>query len=285
MEPANTLGLQVTMNNGGDDYYYATFCAPYDVALPADDGDKNYYAYVCDKWNDTYLHPTKVPAVPGEPSYAAGKFVPAGTPVIFRIKDESGSMKLTIKGDTPSSPLSSSSNIFSGKYLEQLLPLDGGDKWLYDVYTLGLPFTSNVHKDDEDYDTTGDIDAPLPQKASSGLGFYINATANKENGERKARWDKNNRYVLHNKIYYREGSSGASSREKTRGVDFVPVIFDDEGGEDPDIKDSSDRIVGDGCVYDLQGRKVATKQQVEDDTWRQFLSPGIYIINGKKIRL
>ena len=285
MEPANTLGLQVTMNNGGDDYYYATFCAPYDVALPADDGDKNYYAYVCDKWNDTYLHPTKVPAVEGEPSYAAGKFVPAGTPVIFRIKDESGSMKLTIKGDTPSSPLSSDDNIFSGKYLEQLLPLDGGDKWLYDVYTLGLPFTSNVHKDGVDYDTTGDIDAPLPQKASSGLGFYINATANKENGERKARWDKNNRYVLHNKIYYRAGSSGSSAREKTRGVDFVPVIFDDEGGEDPDIKDSSDRIVGDGCVYDLQGRKVATKQQVEDDTWRQFLRPGIYIINGKKIRL
>ena len=65
----------------------------------------------------------------------------------------------------------------------------------------------------------------------------------------------------------------------------MPVFFDDEGVEDPNIQQNGDDRVGDGCVYDLQGRKVATKQQVEDDTWRQFLSPGIYIINGKKIRL
>ncbi len=117
------------------------------------------------------------------------------------------------------------------------------------------------------------------------MGFYVNANPNKEVNPSQALWTKNNRYVKANKIYYWYNSNGASAREKTRGVDFVPVIFDDEGGEDPDIKDSSDRIVGDGCVYDLQGRKVATKQQVEDDTWRQFLRPGIYIINGKKIRL
>jgi hypothetical protein len=282
MEPANTLGLQVTMNNGGDDYYYATFCAPFDVALPADDGEKKYYAYVCDKWNDTNLHPTKVPAVEGKPSYAAGKFVPAGTPVIFRIKDESGSMKLTIKGDTPSSPLPSSSNIFSGKYLEQLLPLNEEGKWTNDVYTLGLPFSSDVRKDG-DYNTTGDIDAPLPQKASSGLGFYINATPNKENGESRARWDKNNRYVLHNKIYYRSGSSGASAPAMTRGVEFVPVIFDDEEQEELQ-PDGSVQVVGDGCIYDLMGRKVATKEQVEDGTWRERLASGIYILNGKKFK-
>ena len=293
MEPANTLGLQVTMNNGGDDYYYATFCAPYDVVLPADDGDKKYYAYVCDKWSDTNLHPTKVPAVTGEPSYAAGKFVPAGTPVIFRIKDESGSMKLTIKGDTPSSPLSSDDNVFSGKYLEQLLPLDEGDKWLHDVYTLGLPFTSDVHKDADDYDTTGDINAPVPQKASSRLGFYINATPNKENGAAKARWDKNNRYVLHNKIYYREDATpGSPARGMTRGsIDFVPVIFDDllvepeEYGGKQEEEELTERreYVGDGCVYDMTGRRVATAEQVMDGTWKQRVSPGIYIINGKKI--
>jgi hypothetical protein len=129
----------------------------------------------------------------------------------------------------------------------------------------------------------GSITAPASAKATTGVGFYINANPNKEADPSESLWARNNRYVLHNKIYYRASGSGA--REKTRGVDFVPVIFDDEGGEDPDIKDSSDRIVGDGCVYDLQGRKVATKQQVEDDTWRQFLRPGIYIINGKKIRL
>ncbi|MBE6324158.1 MAG: hypothetical protein E7074_04160 [Bacteroidales bacterium] len=283
MEPANTLGLQVTMNNGGDDYYYATFCAPYDVVLPADDGDKKYYAYVCDKWSDTNLHPTKVPEVTGSPSYAAGKFVPAGTPVIFRIKDESGSMKLTLPNSSPASPVAG--NIFSGKYLEQLLPLDAGDKWLHDVYTLGLPFTSDVQKD-EDYDTTGDIDAPLPTKASSGLGFYVNATPNKENGAVKARWDKNNRYVLHNKIYYRATGGGGGAPSEMRDVQYVPVIFDDdEGGEEeqPEENQPQPTRVGDGCVYDILGRKVASAEEVKAGTWYRHLSPGVYIVNGQKV--
>lgn len=278
MEPANTMGLNVVVNNGGDDYYYSTFCAPYDVKLPDDADGKTYYAYVCDKWNDQNLHPKKVPAVTGPPSYAAGKFVPAGTPVILRVKDESGSINLSIEGNTPSEPLSSSSNIFSGQYLEQLLELDAA----HDVYTLGLPFISNVSKD-EDYDATGDIDAPLPMQATSGLGFYINATANKENGEMKARWDKNNRYVIHNKIYYRAGSSGASAP----GVQFVPVIFgDDEGGEEePGGQDENEnnRRVGDGCVYDILGRKVASAEEVKAGTWYRHLSPGVYIVNGQKV--
>ncbi|MCR5152656.1 MAG: T9SS type A sorting domain-containing protein [Prevotella sp.] len=39
---------------------------------------------------------------------------------------------------------------------------------------------------------------------------------------------------------------------------------------------------GDGCIYDLQGRLVATKDMVEDGSWQYRLSPGIYILNGKK---
>jgi hypothetical protein len=224
------------------------------------------------------LHPTKVPAVTGPPAYAAGKFVPAGTPVIFRIKDESGSMKLTIAGNSPSAALPSSSNIFSGKYLEQLLDVDAA----HDVYTLGLPFVSDVSKD-ADYNTTGDIVAPLPEQGTSGLGFYINATANKENNASKARWDKNNRYVLHNKIYYRAGASpGASARRMDGDMpDFVPVIFEDEEeeGEEPN---GNVTATGDNCVYDLQGRCVVSGKTVTNGTWRQGLSRGIYLLNGKK---
>ena len=289
MEPASTQGLKIATNNGGDGYYYATFCAPFDVQLPGNVAEdkgkgitaKDYYAYVCAEWNDHNLHPTKVPAVTGPPSYNAGKFVPAGTPVIIRTSDESGSVKLAIVGTTPSSPLPSSSNIFSGKYLEQLLPLDGGDSWTNDVYTLGLPFKSDVSKD-EDYDETGDIDAPLPEQATSGLGFYINATSNKENGAMKARWDKNNRYVIHNKIYYRAGSSGASAPS----VQFVPVVFDDdEGGEEeqPEETQPQPTRVGDGCVYDILGRKVASAEEVKAGTWYRHLSPGVYIVNGQKV--
>ena len=276
IEPANNKGLQVAVNNGGDDYYYSTFCAPFDVLLPENDGTKTYYAYICDKWDNNNLHPTKVPAVTGSPSYAAGKFVPAGTPVIFRIKDESGSMKLTLPSNAPTTPISSD---FSGKYLEQLLPLDEGDEWTHDVYTLGLPFTSDVSKDG-DYNTTGDIVAPLPELATSGLGFYINATANKENNALKARWDKNNRYVLHNKIYYRAGSSGAGARRMNSArPEFVPVIFDEE---EPDIEEQGQEVRHDNRIYDLLGRCVADEAEVRDGSWQQRLAPGIYIMNGRK---
>ena len=289
LAPADSL--IVTMNNGGDGYYYSTFCAPFDVLLPDDVEEdleeeitaKDYNAYICKKWYDTGVHPVKVPAVTGATSYDEGKFVPAGTPVIFRIKDESGSMKLTLPSTEPAAAISSC--IFTGKYLEQLLPLDEGDKWLYDVYTLGLPFSSDVDKDG-DYNTTGDIVAPLPEQATSGVGFYINATSNKEHNASKARWDKNNRYVLHNKIYYREDAApGASARGMTRsGVEFVPLIFDDlyEDNQNGDMMPSQTPM-GDGCVYDMQGRRVANVEQVLDGTWKQRVAPGIYIINGKKL--
>ncbi len=101
-------------------------------------------------------------------------------------------------------------------------------------------------------------------------------------------WQRNNRYVLHNKVYYRGSGSGA--REMTlSGVDFVPVIFDGkENGEGKEpFEDASGRheFVGDGCIYDLQGRRVATEQQVLDGTWRQRVSRGIYVINGKKVSI
>lgn len=272
IEPADKQGLMITSNNGGDDYYYTTFCAPFDVQLPNDDDPKTYNAFICETWQDEGLHTAKVDAV-GE-TYAAGKFVPAGTPVIIRTNDNSGNMKLKIPSNSPSSALSSC--VFSGEYLEQLLAVDKD----HDVYTLGLPFVSEVKKDEEDYDTTGDIIASMPDKANSGVGFYINATPNKEHNALQSMWMRNNRYVLHNKIYYRESASPA--REMTRGVEFVPVIFDDEG--DPEQNGVTEQRVGDGSVYDLLGRKVATEQQAKDGTWRQYVAPGIYIVHGKKVK-
>ena len=278
MVPADSL--MVTMNNGGDDYYYSTFCAPFDVLLPDDvvkDAvtTKAYYAYTCNTWNDKNLHPKKVDAVSGTPSYAAGKFIPAGTPVIFRIKDESGSMKLTLPSSSPSTKLSC---VFSGKYLEQLLTPDES----HDVYTLGLPFTTPVTINR----TTGAITAELPEKANSGLGFYINATPNKENGELESLWLKNNNYVLHNKIYYRYDNKDTNDPVGAPAVSpqFVPVIFDDEEGQQEMSPNGTMEMVGDGCIYDLMGRKVATREQVEDGSWKQRVATGIYILNGKKFQ-
>ena len=286
MEPANIQKLKVATNQGGDGHYYATFYAPFDVSLPENVEEdkekeitaKNYYAYFCKTWDDAGLHPTAVPAATvNAVEYDEGKFVPAGTPVIIRTTDESNVVTLAIPSTSPTA--SSITSDLKGAYLEQLLAVDAA----HDVYTMGVPITSDVRKDG-DYNTTGDITAPLPQFATSGVGFYINATANKENGEIKARWDKNNRYVIHNKIYYRAGSSG-SSAPQLKGPQFVPVIFDDLEEQDEELNPNGAReIVGDGCIYDLMGRKVATREQVEDGSWKQRVATGIYILNGKKFQ-
>lgn len=272
------MGLRVKANNGGDNYYYTTFCAPFDV-LMTNEKDKAY-VIPSDGWPTITTPATTGKLYPREigldnTGVHAGnnQFIPAGTPVIIRATN--GNVIMALPNAMPSDPIAT---CLSGKYLEQMLDQDADNL----VYVLGRSYT---HSGDFKYTPETGVVIPAGLEFDKGVGFYKNANTNRESNETKTLWERNNKYVYANKIYYLAGSSGASSREKTRGVEFVPVIFDDEGGEDPDIKDSSDRIVGDGCVYDLQGRKVATKQQVEDDTWRQFLSPGIYIINGKKIRL
>lgn len=284
MVPADTM--VIATNNGGDGYYYSTFYAPFDVSLPTDVGGKTYNAYICKTWDDAGLHPTAVPAATvNAVDYAEGKFVPAGTPVIIRVKDESGSVTLTLPTTSPR-PSSLTTDLM-GEYLEKLLTLDAS----HDAYTMGLPFATSASIDR----STGVVTAPLMELANNGVGFYINATPYKEASALQSAWQRNNRYVLHNKIYYREGATpGASARSMTRsGVEFVPLIFDDlfveeqyqnrENDNDEDMMPTSQEPVGDGCVYDMQGRRIANAEQVKDGTWKQRVSPGIYIINGKKL--
>ena len=271
------MPLNIKTNNGGDGFYYSTLYLPYDVLLPADAGGHTYNAYICKKWHNEGVNPVPVPAVS---TYAEGKLVPAGTPVIIRTNDETGSVTLSLPNDEPSSSLSC---IFTGSYLEKKLEASNPAR---DVYTLGLPMKSEVEKDG-DYVNSGGITAPLPTFDNKGVGFYINATPNKEADPSEALWKRNNRYVLHNKIYYRESAaSGPSARAMTRAVEFVPLIFDDlfEENQNGDMVPSQTPM-GDGCVYDMQGRRVANAEQVLDGTWKQRVAPGIYIINGKKVSI
>ena len=268
---AGEMPLTIKTNKGGDDYYYATFYAPFDVLLPNDASPKTYNAYICKKWYNEGVNPVPVPAVS---TYKEGKFVPAGTPVIIRTSDESGSMKLALPSNGPEeNPLEN--NIFSGKYLEQMLEADASR----DVYTMGLPFTTPVTIDR----ATGAVTAELPEKAKNGLGFYINANPNKENSPSQSLWYRNNRYVLHNKIYYRESGSGSA---KGGAAEFVPLIFDfDEDMEEEEEMKAKPQTVDVSAdkVYDVQGRCIAIGEDVLDGSWRNNVAPGLYIIGGKKV--
>jgi hypothetical protein len=265
MEPAEESALKVMMNNGGDEHYYTTFYAPYDVVIT----NANAEAYICTAWDTQIIHPMKLPA---SGDYEEGKFVPAGTPVIIR-SSASGDVVLTLPGTAAASPTSC---VFTGEYLEKMLG-DGET-----VYTFGLPITGLTGPADD-----GTLSGVANmQKETTGVGFHINANPNKEANPSRSLWTRNNRYVLHNKIYYR-GTGGGARESNMEAPQFVPIIFgDEEGGEEQELQPdgSQQAVIGDGCIYDLSGRKVATEQQVQDGSWRTTLASGIYILNGRKFQ-
>ena len=299
----NEMGLRVRTNNGGDDHYYATFCAPFDVLLT--DAEKDVaYIVPSDGWptieapstagvaksKKIGLYNTEDNGCP-ERYRENNLFIPAGTPAIIRTTSTEGYVTLALPTTTPSTSVTTalSGTALTGKYLEQILPtlITATDK----VYAFGLPITGyNLTIDPADGFTNGEVNNVLEGSApaTTGVGFYLNANRNKEKSATSGQWTPNNRYVLHNKIYYRAGGSGAM----TRGVEFIPVIFDDDAEDNEfstgvsGIKEDANEEAGrsyDNRVYDLQGRCVATEEQVKDGTWKNNLTPGVYIMSGKKI--
>ena len=311
LEPANKQGLKITTHSGGDEgvygthYNYASFYAPFDILLPPDEtkdgNDYIYQAFICDSENSPWnpatadLHPkaigrySKTDARPADYNTDAykDKFVPAGTPVLLAMWDQTNVVKVTLPTSAPSTAMTtglsyshgdvnigSCDNILSGQYLEQ--KLSSGN----DVYVFGLPFNGTFNKA-ADFASTGNIEATLPAPGDTGLGFYLNANPNKELGLSKAEWIRNNWYVLGNKIYYRTPPAAPAPH---RAIEFIPVIFDNDSDEEIGDETEKKQRVGDGCIYDLMGRRVATKEQVEDGSWRTRLAPGIYILNGRKFK-
>ena len=192
--------------------------------------------------------------------------------MLFSTRRATSYIKATIPTTSPSKSIST---IFSAKYLEQLLTDYDDNKR---VYVFGPKMEGEFALNT----TTGAITAVLPSLGNTNVGFHINANLNKESGLTKATWTRNNHYVLHNRIYYQADTNGASLAPSNRAIEFVPVIFDDEEGDDQEISDKKEQVF-DGRVYNLQGRCVATEEQVKDGTWRDGLEPGIYIVNGKKL--
>lgn len=315
MEPANKKGLWIETHSGGEEavltdlWYYSSCCVPFDMMISNkdDDPDHSSNAYTCvsdeSSWSESGLHPkpigkyTHVAGYPDALCYRTDAngdyilddnnekikndyFVPAGTPVLFSTRRATSYIKATIPTNAPATHTSDIATIFSAKYLEQLLT--GWDNTKR-VYVFGPKmegdFTFNT--------STGEISAVLPSLGNTNVGFHINANPNKEEGMTKASWTRNNYYVLHNRIYYKSDTNGASAREMD-APQFVPVIFDDDGEseeENEELQPDGSRVTvsGDNKVYDLSGRCVANEQQVKDGSWWQQAASGIYILNGRKI--
>lgn len=266
----NEMALKIDLKQDrGDSYYYASFYAPFDVLLTDATNDE---AFICKVWDTEILHLKKIGKYNTGTYKDNNQFVPAGTPVIIRSNKSAVTLALPTK--EPSAPIPTTTNIFQGKYLEQLLPTSEA----LDVYTFGFPMTAKSTTKDE---STGVITFDQQQKGESDMGFYINATPNRESAADMGSWIRNNRYVYGNKVYYRLSDHSAGARQDTRSPEFIPVVFDDD--EDEPIEESLKERPFDNRVYDMHGRCVATGDMVENGTWRHRLAPGIYILNGRKI--
>lgn len=274
---AGEMPLKVVTNYGGDEYYYTTFYAPFDVLLTS----TNDVAYIVPSMTTAtkqyLLHPKKIGEVNTGANADNDQFIPANTPVIIRTKNTGGEVTMALPTTTPSSHVSC---VFSGEYLEQMLDADPDDS----VFVFGRSYT---HSDEFTYEVASGIVTPAGLELDKGVGFYINANNNRESNATKTMWTRNNKYVYGNKIYYRAAIANPStSRETTRGIDFIPVVFDmDE--EEPDIREQDDdenggAVADDICVYDLQGRIVATEQQVKEGTWRNQVPAGVYILRSAR---
>ena len=276
------MGLMVKTYNGDDGYYYASFYAPFDALLTSE----NDAAYVVTEWPTSIpamIHPKKIGNFNTGNSYPEkyrgnNQFIPAGTPVIIRTTAPVGYVTMALPTTTtPSTPVTTA---LKGEYIEQMLQHSS-----YDVYAFGRSL--GTYQKASDFDTSGLFESISPSATNTSIGFYVNANPNKETGASKSSWIRNNKYVYANKIYYLytpPSPAPSPSRELKRSPEFIPVVFDDEEGEeDEPIEESLRQQVFNGCVYDLQGRCVATEEMVKDGTWRRNLKHGIYILNGKKI--
>lgn len=278
-----------------------SYCVPFDLLIADKDGDDKDHssnAYTCvatwdekaeSPWSEDGLHPKsigKYTTVAGYPADLCWKdyptntkpndyFVPAGTPVLFSTKNAKEYIKATIPTSAPAVASTPFSTIFSAKYLEQLLTGWDNDKRVY-VFGPKMQGTISIKESD------GSITAVLPSLGNTNVGFHLNANPNKEAGTTPASWTRHNYYVLHNRIYYKADGGGVSAPAMSRGIEFVPVIFDDEEEQEMNPNGTME-VVGDGCIYDLMGRKVATREQVEDGSWWNQATPGVYILNGRKV--
>ncbi len=256
------LPLNLKMNNGKDDYYYSTFCAPYDIVMPEGvvafimtDGIKGVDA---DGHNGT-MEMVKLSNYTNKDDYPVdyrGKdnYIPANTPVVLRAAktvaeafSTSGVAVVTLPNEAPSSVSPTNQNKFGSNLLSGTIP-------------------DEISSDQQVY---------LFSMISNKVGFYVNGLTNPITNV------KDNKYTPHHKtylVYDKEFTTGTANGFTFffNEDDFVP---EPDEPEEPDVADGiTDSQVATGDidwehepVYDLHGRRVYPP-----------LHRGVYIVRGKK---
>lgn len=104
-------------------------------------------------------------------------------------------------------------------------------------------------------------------KSGNNVGFMRNTTKDYTN-------TANNKFVVHNRLYYIQPKSDApSGRIALNFVNALEVSDDPISTNIQELQNKDNGVGnGDNTIYDLQGRKVTNVTR-----------SGVYIVNGKKV--
>lgn len=312
--PYNEMPLRVEVNKGGKDrsgnddkYYYGSLYVPFDTRL----GNTTDAAFtLTGSVTDGSLSKpgsTTMASVSQLNEMGNPQFVPAAWPVVIRTNNANNKVKLVNTGHTDSSPnvyaaerhyvnmyipnvtpttvTGAIANIkLKGEYLEQQHEVDASKTYM----VFGLPFqpagVGAVSHNSHEYDYTKQV------------GFFTNDNWARETAPTKkahtgsypnsgeatlvaTHSERNNKYLYHNKIYYvLDKSYSAPAR-------YSIAIFDETGIEElPFFDEVTDDVPWPCDVYDLQGRKVASRETPATLRLNHpGLPKGVYIFAGRKM--
>ena len=313
--PYNEMPLRVEVNKGGKDrsgnddkYYYGSLYVPFDTRL----GNTTDAAFTLTGGvtDGSLSKPgtTTMASVSQLNEMGNPQFVPAAWPVVIRTNNANNKVKLVNTGHTDSSPnvyaaerhyvnmyipndmpttvSGAIANIkLKGEYLEQQHEDDASKTYM----VFGLPFepagVGDVSHNSHEYDT------------SKQVGFFTNDNWARETAPTKkahtgsypstatvadhSELERNNKYLYHNKVYYvldKSYSAPAPAR-------YSIAIFDETGIEEqPLFNEVTDDVPWPCDVYDLQGRKVASRETPATLRLNHpGLPKGVYIFGGRKM--
>lgn len=282
--PYNQMPMRVEVKKGGvdkngaeDKYYYGSICVPFDSRL----GNTTDAAFTMVREMTGTSGTITMPSVSQYNGMGNPQYVPATWPVVIRTNkagnwSEGGKhyVDMYLPYTTPQNVSKADLNDkMKGEYLERTL----NNTYMPEVESktimvFGLPFASHA-TDHHVYDDT------------KRVGWFTNDNWAREaeptyDASTATDAQRNNKYVMHNKVYYVLTPSGSSR-------DYVIALFDDEEPEDdkPIQESVGNRNTPWPCrVYDLQGRLISERESPETLLINHpSLQPGVYIFGDRKV--